>query len=572
MFSIVVSIMLFGCAGEQKPALREGKGGIQLGGVFRVNEVMDIRSLNPLEITEATGYRVASQVYERMVRFDQATLEPIPGLAESWEANENATEWTFRLRKGVMFHDDPCFKGGEGRELMASDVKYCFEQLCTPSPYNQMFWLVKDRLRGANDYYKLKLKGETPPELECIEVIDDYTVKVKLNFPFASFLRLMGHNAFFIYPKEAVEAYGEDLSNKAIGTGAFYLKVFKRDELALLQRNDDYWGVDEFGNELPYLSAIQVSFIKDKKTELLSFKNGDLDMIFTLPIDMYGEVMGSLEETGEKEVMSYRPQVMPSLSVHYYAFQHKNELFKDVRIRKAFNLAVDKKSLVEYTLQGEGTPGIYGIVPPVFKNYPHKLIRGNDFNPERARELLAQAGFPNGESFPSVTLETASGGQNYEVIAQVIQQMLKDNLNVNVDIKVLSMAQQSDNAESGNSVFWRTAWLAYYPDPENFLSLFLGKDMEDESGAYLNTVNYHSGLYDSLYHMAVRELDETKRYSIFSSLDQMLIDDAVIMPLYYDEFTRLLPRYVKGFPQNSIEYRDFRKVWIDESLKMDAAE
>jgi peptide/nickel transport system substrate-binding protein len=134
------------------------------------------------------------------------------------------------------------------------------------------------------------------------------------------------------------------------------------------------------------------------------------------------------------------------------------------------------------------------------------------------------------------------------------------------------MAQQSDNAESGNSVFWRSAWLADYPDPENFLSLFLGKDMEDESGAYLNTVNYHSGLYDSLYHMGIRELNETKRYSIFSSLDQMLINDAVIMPLYYDEFTRLLPKYVKGFSQNSIEYRDFRKVWIDESLKMDAAE
>ena len=159
---------------------------------------MDIRSLHPLEITEATGYRVASQVYESMVRFDQATLEPIPGLAESWEANENATEWTFRLRKGVMFHDDPCFSGGKGRELNAYDIKYCFEQLCTPSPYNQMFWLVKDRLRGANDYYKLKLKGENPPDLECIEIIDDYTVKIKLNFPFSSFLRLMGHNAFYI--------------------------------------------------------------------------------------------------------------------------------------------------------------------------------------------------------------------------------------------------------------------------------------------------------------------------------------------------------------------------------------
>jgi len=171
---------------------------VQIGGVFRVNEVMDIRSLYPLEITEVTGFRVASQVYESMVRFDQATLEPIPGIAESWEANENATEWTFRLRKGVKFHDDPCFSGGKGRELNAEDIKYCFEQLCTPSSNNQMFWLVKERLRGAHEYYKAKLNGDDDASLECIDVIDEYTVKIKLNFPFASFLRLIGHNAFYI--------------------------------------------------------------------------------------------------------------------------------------------------------------------------------------------------------------------------------------------------------------------------------------------------------------------------------------------------------------------------------------
>lgn len=572
IFSAFITILLFGCAGEQKSSSREGKGGIQIGGVFRINEVMDIRSLYPLEITEVTGFRVASQVYESMVHFDQATLEPIPGLAESWEANESATEWTFRLRKGVKFHDDACFPNGTGRELKAQDIKYCFEQLCSPSAHNQMFWLVKERLRGAADYYQAKLNGENPAQLDCIEVIDDYTVKIKLNFPFASFLRLMGHNSFYIYPKEAVEAYGDQMTNKAVGTGPFYLKIIQRDELVVLERNPNYWAMDEFGNQLPYLDAIQSTFVKDKKSELLSIKNGDLDMIFTLPIDMYGEVMGSLDETNGKEVIAFKPQVMPSLSVHYYAFQHDDELFKDVRVRKAFNLAVDRKSLVEYTLQGEGTPGIYGIVPPVFKNYPHTFIRGNQFDPDRARQLLAEAGYPNGKNFPSITLETASGGQNYEVIAQVIQQMLKENLNVNVEIKVMSMAQQSDNAESGSSSFWRTAWLADYPDPENFLCLFLGDDMASVSGSYLNTVNYHNGLYDSLYHIGIRELDEAKRYRIFSSLDQMLIDDAVIMPLYYDEFTRLIPNYVKGFAQNSIEYRDFRKVWIDERLKMNAPE
>lgn len=234
-----------------------------------MNEVMDIRSLHPVEITEVTGYRVASQVYEGMVRFDQSTLEPIPGLAESWEANENATEWTFRLRKGVKFHDDTCFENGKGREVKASDVKYCFEQLCTPSANNQMFWLVKERLRGAEDYYKAKANGEKPAGLECIEVLDDYTVKIKLNFPFASFLRLMGHKAFYIYPKEAVDAYGDDMTNKAIGTGPFHLKVFQRDELVVLERNQGYWGVDDFGNQMLINDAVIMPLYYDELTRLL---------------------------------------------------------------------------------------------------------------------------------------------------------------------------------------------------------------------------------------------------------------------------------------------------------------
>jgi oligopeptide transport system substrate-binding protein len=566
-YLIGLSLLMLSCAEQTTTGSREGKGDIQLGGVFRVNEVMDIRSLHPLELTEATGYRIASQVYQSLIRFDQASLEPMPALAERWEPNADATEWTFYLREGVTFHDDACFSGGKGREVVASDVAYCFKQLCTPSAQNQMFWLVRDRLKGAREYYEAALNGQEPEVLECIEVIDDYTLKVKLNFPFASFLRLMGHNAFYVYPREAMETYGAGMKHKAIGTGPFQLKMFKVDEVAVLERNPHYWEEDDFGNSLPYLDAIQITFVKDKKTELLSFRNGELDMIFTLPIEMYDDVMGELNEGVDQARVAFKPQVKPALATHYYAFQQQSEVFKDVRVRKAFNHAIDRESLVTYTLQGEGTPGIYGIVPPVFQNYPHKSIRGIEFSPEKAQAYLAAAGYPNGQGFPPISLEITSGGKNYEIVAEVIQKMLKDNLNIDVNIQVLSMVQQSENAESGRASFWRTAWLADYPDPENFLCLFLGDDMGDQSSSYLNTVNYHSNLYDSLYQMGIRQLDEDMRFRIFSSMDQMLINDAVIMPLYYEEFTRLLPLYVKSFPQNSIEYRDFSRVWIDESLK-----
>jgi peptide/nickel transport system substrate-binding protein len=567
---LAIALLTFSCGSESNERSQEGEGGIRLGGVFRVNEVMDIRSLYPLEITEVAAHRVASQVYESLIKMDQATLEPVASLAENWESNEDATEWTFRLRKGVYFHDDPCFSNGKGREVVAEDVAFVIRQLCTPAPNNRMFWLVRDRLKGARAYYDAILEGEEPASLEAIEVIDDYTIKIKLAFPFASFLRLMGHNAFYVYPKEALEMYGEDMSNKAIGTGPFKLKVFKRDEMVVLERNENYWGVDEHGNKLPYLDAIQTSFVQDKKSELLMFRNGELDMVFTLPLEMYDDVMGSLENANDERV-DFRPQVKPSLSVHYYSFNHLVAPFDDVRVRKAFNLAVDRESLIRHTLQGEGTPGTYGIVPPVFPTYPYRALNGYDFDPEEARALLADAGYPDGKDFPTITLQTTSGGQNYELVAQVIQEMLKENLNIDVEMKVLTMTEQGEKEESGNSVFWRSAWLADYPDPENFLCLFIGEDTKENSSSYLNTVNYHSDLYDSLYTLAIRQLDEKERFQTFAEMDQLIINDAVVMPLYYEEFTRLIPRYVKGFNQNSMEYRDYTGVWMNHSIDIPEA-
>ena len=565
---VVVGILLQACAEVQTlgDSPRLGEGGIEYGHVFRMNEVNDIRSMHPLNITEVTAFRVATQVYEGLVKFDQASLEVIPALAESWEVSDDAMTWTFNLRKDVSFHDDPCFPNGEGREVTAEDVAWCVKELCTAAPQNQMFWLVDERLKGASEYYKSSLQGQEA-ELEGIEVVNSHTVRFHLKYPFSEFIQLLGHNGFYIYPKEAKEHYGEELRSKAVGTGPFMLKVYKTNELVVMERNPNYWQKDEHGNQLPYLDAVQVSFLKDKKSELLKFKNGELDMLFTLPIEMYSEVMSGLADASRQERSSFLPQVKPSLSVQYYAFQHKSELFADDRVRKAFNYAIDRKSLVNYALQGEGEPGVGGIVPPAFKKYAFKSVKGYSFDPAKARELLAEAGYANGEGFPELTLELASGGENYEIVAQVVQRMLKENLNIDINLQVMSMAQLLDNAESGRSQFWRDAWVADYPDPENFLCLFLANDVghTQSEKAYLNSVRYENAIYDSLYASAVRETNIDNRYEMYLQLDQILMNDAVVMPLYYEEFTRLIPEYVRNFPQNGMEYRDLSNVWFDSS-------
>ncbi|GAB4375258.1 MAG: ABC transporter substrate-binding protein [Salibacteraceae bacterium] len=556
------SVTIFGCNTGQQEEVRIANGGIEYGHVFRINEVEDVRSLFPLEITEATGHRLANQVYEGLVKYDQKDLSVQPSLAESWEVNDDATVWTFNIRQGVYFHDDTCFDNGKGRMLSAHDVAWCLRMMCKADPLNQMSWLVTDRIAGASAAYNQSQKNPSVlPEVAGIEVLDDYTLRITLEYPFSNFARILGHSGFFVYPKEAYEYYGDDLRFNAVGTGPFKLKEFKSGELVVLERNPNYWDADEHGNQLPYLDAIQCTFVKDKKSELIKFRNGELDMVFILPIEMLGEVMGGL---GSEVKNPFELQVTPSMSVHYYAFLNTHPVFKDVRVRKAFNMAVDKESIVKHTLQGEGDPGIYGIVPPAFKEFDHRGLHTMPYDPEAARELLAKAGYPNGEGFPEITLDLSSGGNNHLLVAQVVTKMLQDNLGVDIALNVLPMSQLLDKAEAGRAAFWRDGWIADYPDPENFLRLFVSDSNSRASTgrAYLNSVRYYNPEYDNAYEEAVRQIDRDVRNELYQKLDQMLIDDAVIMPIYYEEFTRLISKRVKDFPQNSIEYRDFSRVWI----------
>lgn len=566
---INATIALFsGCAEEKKRPIRIGKGGIEYGNVFRVNEVTDARSLYPLSITEVSGFRIANQIYEGLVKFDQKTLEIVPALAKRWESTDSARLWTFTIRKGVKFHDDPCFSGGVGREVSVEDVNWCLKKLCTADANNQMFWLVEDRIVGAKEHYAATAKDrDFEGEIAGIKILNDSTITIQLNYPFAGFLQLMAHNGLYIFPQEAAEEYENELNIHAVGTGPFSLKEFKSGENVVLARNPNYWKFDAQGNQLPYLDAIQVSFVKDKKSELIKFRNGELDMIFTLPIEMYSDVMGTVEEAQAGLITDFAPQIAASMSVVYLSFQHQSEVFKDERVRQAFNLAVDRYALVTHTLQGEGTAAFNGFIPAAFPKLDHLKIRKIEFDPQYARELLAQAGYPQGKDFPELTLELSSGGTNNEIVTQVVTKMLEDNLGIKINLQVLPLAQQLDRAESGESSFWRDSWIADYPDPENFLRLFVSNpsDMAEHEKAYLNSVRYSNTNYDELYEKAIRETDELKRYDLYLAMNQIIIDQAVVMPLYYEEFTRLIPARVKNFPQNSIEYRDFSEVWISKA-------
>ena len=564
--------LVYSC-GDNKGGGTSGKlakGNVYYGGVFRMNENADFRSLFPLDVTEVTGQRITDQIYEGLVKLSQSDLSIIPSLAEKWEKNEDATVWTFYIRKGVKFHDDACFPDGKGREVTANDFKYCFDKLCESFGQNQAFAVTfKDKVVGASEYYQSTIDKKPLAEgVKGVKVMNDYKLQVILLFPSPNFLNILTDPGCRLYPKEAFDKYGIDIRTKCVGTGPFRVKNIKEGDNVILERNPNYWRVDEYGNELPYLDIVKFTFVKEKKSEFLEFKKGNLDMIFRLPTEMIPEILDKGDATKDKK-SSFEIQIAPAMSVFYYGFLHQSDIFSKKEVRQAFNYAIDRNKIVNYMLQGEGIPANYGIVPPVFKkDYDYSSIKGYVYDPDQARKLLAEAGYKNGKGFPKMTLQTNSdGGERNIQVAEVTQRMLKENLNINIDINVMPRPEHYANLETGNALFWRATWQANYPDPESFLNLLYGKNVPANlhDRAYMNSMRYKSPKFDSLFAAAVKEVDSKKRFDLYVKADQVAVDDAAVMPIFYDEHYRLLKLYVKNFPINAMEYRDLTKVYIEPS-------
>jgi peptide/nickel transport system substrate-binding protein len=567
------SLVLTSCGGgdDNTNGPKKLPGDVYSGGIFRMNEIEDFRDLFPLNVTEVASQRITNQVYEGLVKLNQSDLKIIPCLADKIDKNEDASIWTFHLRKDVYFHDDSCFADGKGRLMTAADVKWCFDRLCTAAPNNQWYYTsFKDRVQGANEYFEsTEKKSPLSGGVSGVKMLDDHTIQITLNFPFAGFDNILATPAGWIYPKEAFEKYGDEMRVRCVGTGPFRVRSVKEGDMVLLERNPNYWGHDEFGNQLPYLDGVKFTFIKEKKQEFLQFRKGELDMVYRLPTEMLNEILAEFNQAKEGN-RAFILQNVPAMSTYYYGMLNVKEPFTDKRVRQAFNYAIDREKLVKYTLKGDGLPGSGGIVPPIdgfiAKGFGFDKLQGYKLDVDKAKKLLADAGYgPGKKPFPSITLQINSGGGDRNVLAaQVVQSMLKENLGIDVNIDQMPFAQHLEKLETGKSLLYRSAWIADYPDPEAFLTLFYSKNVPPnlEDRSTYNTFRYKSAKFDSLFTLAMKETDEKKRYELYTQADQVVIDDAVMIPLFYDENYRLLQTNVKNFDANAMEYRDMSKVYF----------
>ena len=572
----VALILLVNCVRPNEESTSELKGFVQAagnryyGGVLRLNESEYIKSLHPHSITDAFTYRTAAQVYEGLFGFDPATLEVIPRLVESYTLNERGDEYTFSLKQGVLFHDDACFEGGTGREMTAEDVAYCFRMLCTQRRENQNFALFKDVVQGASKYYETTAQGNARPDegISGIEVVDRYTLKMKLVEPNSLFLTYLAQPACFIYAREAEEQYGEEMRVRAVGTGPFSVSSVDEDIAINLRRHTQYHRRDSMGNNLPFLDGISVQFVKDKKTELLEFKQGNFDMVYRLPTDYLLEILtDNLEDDGEYS--QYQLQRVPEMVTQFLCFNTTDSVFDNLAVRKAFNFAVDRQKILDYVLNGEGyAPGNHGITPPVFPGYDISKVRGYRFNVDSARYYLDLAGYTGGEGFPTVSLILNADGERNTQVAVELQKQLSDHLNVQVKIKVLPLAQVLEKGFYGNFNLMRIGWYADYPSAENFLWLFYGADVPatTKNPSYPNVARWKNAEYDRLYDAGLHARTLQDANKLFLQAEQILMDEAPLVVMWYDEGYRLLQPFIQNFPNNPMQYRDFGQVWFDPTV------
>ena len=564
VFALFFSSLIFGCSKQEEQTLVSAKGDKNYGGTFRINMIRgNPNGLDPVIINSKLADDIALQVYDRLISFD-SSLGVIPEAASSWEISEDGKQYIFHIKTGIRFHDNQCFKGGKGRLMIAKDIEYSLIRACDPKARTVHYWAFKDKVLGANEFYEGRVAGKQLNNIEGIKAINDSTLKIQLIRPYSPFLLLLANSLGCIVPKEAVDFYGRDFFQHPVGTGPFIFEEWRPDISMTFKRNPQYWQKDEHGNSLPFLDKIVFSFIKDDKIQLKEFTDGNFDECFTLPTEFFEDIIDTKTKKTKGIYNQYQLQTEPALLTWFIDYLCTQAPFDNPNIRRAFSYAIDRKSIVKYVLKDAPFgPAFHGITPPVFKNYDINLIPGFDLNVQKARELLANAGYPNGKNFPRITFHIYPEPRLVQV-AEAVRSMIKNNLGIELQIQTIQFSEFLELAEQGKLSMWGTRWYGDYPDPENYINLLDGALVPNtmQEPSYPNSTRYKNAEASALFSQAMAENNETKRMDLYRKAESIAIADAPATMLFYENHYRLLQPWVHGYPLNGLARIVLKDAWF----------
>jgi len=499
------------------------------GGTLRAVLGTDPPTLDPAEATDTTSSAVVRQVFDGLLELDEK-LTVVGALARSWTVSADQRVYRFTLRSGVKFHN--------GRELQAADVKYSFERAAR----GKRPW-VFEKIAGAPAF----IRGRES-HIAGIKVVDRATVEITLERPFAPFLYVMAYDAASLVPREEVERRGARFASAPVGTGAFTLATWRRDDQIVLEAFADHFRGG------PLLDRVVWRIIPAEITRFYEYRAGKLD-VSDIPT-------GHCRAVQRDPALKDHVAIWPMLGTHAVRFNVERPPFDNVTLRRALAHAIDPSIIVNRILEDCVSPP-RGIVPPAMPGFSVR-VRRLAVDRARARRLLAEAGFADGKGLPRLAFHFNTTDLNQR-IAEVLQAQLKD-LGIALELRRLDWAAHLRLVDDGAAGFFRQAWIADYPDPENFLTvLFHSRN----AGAAGNTSRYRSPAVDRLFDTADSMPAGPARVKLYQDAEQRILDDAVWISLYHYASRALIRPSVKGLersPQSSAPelLAPLRKVWLDQ--------
>ncbi|MCC8410663.1 ABC transporter substrate-binding protein [Mucilaginibacter sp. UR6-1] len=502
--------------------------------VFNINLEDGLTSLDPAFARNQNALWMDNQLYNGLVQINDS-LKSVPCIAKSWSISADGLQYTFHLRNDVFFHDDPLFTNGKGRKCVAADFAYSFGRLIDPKVASSGSWIFSDKVAGKQSFIAQ----------------NDSTFIIKLKQPFPPLLSLLTAQYCSVVPHEVVEHYGKDFRSHPIGTGPFKFKHWKEREVMVLLKSERYWEKDSTGRPLPYLDAIKAGFISDKQTAFMEFIKGDLDFFNGIDGSYRDDILTKSGKLTSKYGGRFMMNIRPYLNTEYLGILIdtnisivKHSPLKILKIRQAINYAIDKQKMIKYLRNSIGTPGYAGFIPQGMPGFDGKQVSGYSYNPDKARRLLAEAGFPNGRNLPEIVLNTTT---TYRDLIEYIQGEL-DRVNIKTRVEVTQGASLRELIAKNGVNFFRGSWIADYPDGENYLSVFYSKNKIPFGPNY---TGFNNKEFDRLFEQTYRVNNDQERYALYRKMDNLVMGQSPVVVLYYDKLVNLYQNNISGYAKNA---------------------
>lgn len=521
---LVACLAIAGCgSGGFSKRAQEGKAS-----VLRYPFVVNPTTLDPGIVQDGFTIDLLQQVYEGLVMWSEDNV-PVGNLAESWDIEDGGRTYVFHLKKGVKFHS--------GREMTAHDFKWTFERNTSPTFNSSTAKTYLNDIVGVNE----KLEGKAK-EIAGIQVVDDHTLKITIDKARPYFLGKLTYVISSVLDKDVVPADEINSIEEMGGTGPFKGESYTPEQLFVLTANKDYHG------GAPLIEKIERPIIKDAATRLNKYKGGELDIV-TL-------------ERQDVEALRQDPEFKDHLQFFdrpatWYIGLNQGIIpqFKDRRVRRAFAMAIDRKGIVDDILGGINKEA-NGILPPGVVGH-RADAKALPYDPAQAKRLLAEAGFPDGRGFPAMELTFMDQKPDIRIVAEAAASQLQKNLGIRVTLHTMEWRAYLEKHQANEIGFFHMRWGADYLDPENFLSVLLasyGPEMH---------VGYDNPAYDALCRAGDTELDNDKRLQLYAQAEEIVVQDAPFIPIYFQRDAELIRPRVKGLRESLFGHLPHTKVRLE---------